>query len=189
MDVPFIEDGREAAISEGAGSIALELLREDPGAFDAVVVPLGNGAMLGGIATWVKHVAPRTRVVGIVASGAPSMELSWRTHRVIETERADTIADGIAVRVPIPEAVSDLQEIVDDMLRVEDASIVRAMQMLFAHLRLAVEPAGAVGLAALLDHGATFRSQRVATVLCGANLTDAQRRTYGLVEGVAAEEV
>ena len=110
------------------------------------------------------------------------MELSWRARRVTETERADTIADGIAVRVPIPEAVADLQEIVDDMVRVEDATIVRAMQMLFSHLRLAVEPAGAVGLAALFEHRDAFRGQRVATVLCGANLTESQRREYGLVE-------
>jgi threonine dehydratase len=173
----FVEDGREPAISEGAGTIALELFSSGP-PVDAVVVPLGNGALLGGIATWVRAVAPQTRVVAVCASGAPSMERSWRAGRVITTDHADTIADGIGVRVPIPEAVSDLQGIVDDVLLVEDEHALDAMQLLLTHVGLIVEPAGAVGVAAIRAHHEQFAGQRVATVLCGGNVTEEQRRLW-----------
>jgi threonine dehydratase len=175
----FVEDGREVAISEGAGSIAVELAAW-PDPFDAVVVPLGNGALLCGVATWLKAHAPATRIIGVCAEAAPSMERSWRARQPLETARADTIADGIAVRVPIPEAVGDLQEIVDDMVLVPDAVTLEAMRLLFAHLGLVVEPAGAVGVAALLADAPRFRGMRVATILCGSNLTPEQVAAYQL---------
>jgi threonine dehydratase len=173
----FVEDGREPAISEGAGTIALELLAGGP-PFDAVVVPLGNGALLGGIATWVRAESPSTRILAVCASGAPSMERSWGAGRVITTERADTIADGIGVRVPIPEAVSDLQGIVDDVLLVDDDQTLEAMQQTLTHAGLVVEPAGAVGVAAIRAYQERFAGRRVATVLCGGNVTEEQRRLW-----------
>jgi threonine dehydratase len=172
----FVEDGREPPISEGAGTIALELLEAGP--FDAVLVPLGNGALLGGMATWIRAHAPGTQVVGVCAAGAPSMERSWRARQVVTTEAASTIADGIAVRVPIPEAVDDLQPLVDDVLLVEDRTTLRAMRLLQQHVGLVVEPAGAVGVAALTVHRDRFAGQRVATVLCGGNVTDQQFRQW-----------
>lgn len=165
----FVEDGKEPAISEGAGTIALELLRGYP-APEAVVVPLGNGALLGGIATWVRAHSPATRVVGVCAARAPSMERSWRAREPISTESADTIADGIAVRVPIPEAVADLQEIVDEILLVDDGAIRTAMSLLLEHVGIVVEPAGAVGVAAIAENRSLFGSGQIATVLCGGNV-------------------
>jgi threonine dehydratase len=173
----FVEDGREPPISEGAGTIGLELLFGGP-PFDAVVIPLGNGALLGGIATWVRAESPETRIIAVCAAGAPSMERSWRAGRVITTDRADTIADGIGVRVPIPEAVSDLQGIVDDILLVHDADTVEAMRLLLSHVGVVVEPAGAVGVAAIHAHKERFAGQRIATVLCGGNVTEEQRRLW-----------
>ncbi len=175
----YVEDGREVAITEGAGTIGVELA-EWPEALDAVLVPLGNGALLGGVASWFKAHRPATRIIGVCASGAPSMERSWRAHQPIETPSADTIADGIAVRVPIPEAVVDLQPIVDDIVLVDDAVTLDAMRLLFAHLGLVVEPAGAVGVAALLADPARLAGARVATILCGSNLTAAQVAEYRL---------
>ncbi|HEX4931789.1 MAG TPA: pyridoxal-phosphate dependent enzyme [Gemmatimonadaceae bacterium] len=173
----FVEDGREVAISEGAGSIAVELSAW-PAGFDAVVVPLGNGALLGGVATWLRAHAPATRIIGVCATGAPSMERSWRQRAVIETPYADTIADGIAVRVPIPDAVDDLQEIVDDIVLVDDTVTLEAMRLLLAHLGLVVEPAGAVGVAAIMADRTRYAGQRVATILCGGNLTPEQIAAY-----------
>lgn len=173
----FVEDGKEARITEGAGTIAVELLRERP-AFDALVSPLGNGALLGGIATWARAEAPGMRIIGVCAAGAPSMERSWREHRPVATERADTIADGIGVRVPIPEAVADLQEIVDDIVLVDDAAILESMRLLLTHVGLVVEPAGAAGVAAIRTHRDRFARQHVATVLCGGNVTEEQRRVW-----------
>ncbi|MEO6446047.1 MAG: pyridoxal-phosphate dependent enzyme [Gemmatimonadaceae bacterium] len=166
----YVEDGREIAISEGAGSIGVELLAA-PGALETLVVPLGNGALLGGVATWVRAHAPAVRIVAVCAAGAPAMALSWRAGRVIETAQADTISDGIAVRVPIPEALGDLADVVDDILLVDDDTTLDAMRILLLHLGVAVEPAGAVGVAAIMTHRQQFAGGRVATILCGGNPT------------------
>lgn len=176
----YVEDGREVAITEGAGSIGVELTAW-PAPIDALMVPLGNGALLGGVATWMRAHAPHTRIVGVCAEGAPSMALSWRARRVVETATADTISDGIAVRLPIPEAVADIQDLVDDIVLVDDATTVDAMRRLFAHLGIVVEPAGAVGVAALLANASRWAGARVATILCGGNLTMAQVAQYALI--------
>jgi threonine dehydratase len=178
----FVEDGREPEIAEGAGTIALELCRW-PEPFDAVVVPLGNGALLSGVGTWMKAHAPSTRVVGVCAEWAPAMALSLREGKTRTTERADTIADGIAVRVPVEEALSDLAGVVDDVLLVDDETILRAMRLVFRGLGLVVEPAGVVGVAALLAHGERFAGSLVATPLCGGNLTGEQARRWLLDSG------
>lgn len=169
----FIEDGREPAIAEGAGTIALELLRA-PGPLDAVVVPLGNGSLLNGIGTWIKAHAPETRVVGVVARGAPAMERSWRSGTVVTTPTAETIADGIAVRVPVPQALADMRAVVDDVLEVSDATMLRAMRLLLIEAGLLSEPAGAAGLAAIIEHAPLFAGRRVATIFCGSNVSQQQ---------------
>lgn len=175
----YVEDGRDVAISEGAGTIGVELVdRRSP--FDTLVVPLGNGALLAGVGAWVREHAPDVRIVGVCAEGAPSMQQSWRARRVIETATVSTIADGIAVRVPIPEALDDLRDVVDDVILVDDAATLAAMRLIFAHLGLVVEAAGAVGIAALLDTERIDLSGCVATVLCGGNLTAEQVQDYAL---------
>jgi threonine dehydratase len=170
----WIEDGREAEVAEGHGTIAVELLARGD-AFDAIVVPLGNGAMLAGIARWTKAASPATRIVAVCARGAPSMAESLRTGTVVETARADTIADGIAVRAPVPEALDDLTGLVDEVLLVDDGAIVDAMRLVHAHAGIVLEPSGAVGVAALLQHRRRFAGATVATVLCGGNLAEADR--------------
>lgn len=169
----MVEDGLEVEISEGHGTMAMELLSgyaREGAALDAVTIPLGNGAMLNGMARWFKAASPATRVLGVCAANAPSMAQSWRQRTPIQTPTADTMADGIAVRVPIPEAVQDMQGLVDDVLLVEEAHIAQAMRLVYQHAGLPIEPAGAVGVAAILAHPALFAGQRVATVLCGSNV-------------------
>lgn len=173
----MVEDSLEPATGEGAGTMGVELLRW-PEAFDAAVVPLGNGAMLTGIGRWLKAHAPRTRVVGAAARGAPAMYDSWRTGRVVEYESIETIADGIGVRLPIPEVVRDMEGVVDDVLIVSDDAILRAMKLLHEHLGLVVEPSGAVGVGAILEDRARFENQLVATIICGGNLTPEQVRRW-----------
>src|SRR4029077_1973936 len=103
----YVEDGLIPAIAEGAATIAVELGRlEEP--LDAVFVPLGNGSLINGIGTWVKRFSPATRVIAVCAAGAPSMELSWRAGKPVSTDAVRTIADGISVRVPVPEALTQM---------------------------------------------------------------------------------
>lgn len=168
----MLEDGLQPEISEGHGTIAMELLadaRRRGTAFDTVAIPLGNGALLNGMARWIKAASPGTRVVGVSAQGAPAMEQSWRHGPIVCTPTADTLADGIAVRVPIPEAVADMRGQVDEVLLIDDSHLVRAMQLVWQHAGLMLEPAGAVGVAALVAHPSLFAGQQVATVLCGSN--------------------
>ncbi|HVF62346.1 MAG TPA: pyridoxal-phosphate dependent enzyme [Thermoanaerobaculia bacterium] len=173
----LVEDGRDPAIGEGAGTIGVELLRW-PEPFDAIVVPLGDGSLLAGIARWVKAQRPATRMIGVCASGARAMERSWRSGRWQETERADTIADGIAVTSPYAEALADLTGLVDDILLVEDETIVEAMRRAHRELGLVLEPSGAASLAALLAHRERFEGQLVGAVLSGGNVTAEQMKQW-----------
>jgi len=173
----LVVDGRDVAISEGAGTIGIELLRR-PEPFDAILVPLGDGALLAGVARWVKAHRPAIRMIGVCASGAPAMERSWRAGRVEEQGPTDTIADGIALRAPFPEALADLTGLVDDIVLVEDRVILEAMRRAHDELGVVLEPAGAAGLAALLGDRERFRGQMIGTILTGGNITVRQMREW-----------
>jgi threonine dehydratase len=176
----LVQDGRAAAIAEGAGTIAVELLRW-PKCFDDIVVPLGDGALLGGMARWVKAQCPTTRVIGVCATASPAMERSWRSRKVVSAPCDATIAAGIAVGTPFEEAVTDLTELIDDVLLVPDSSLITAMRLAHKELGVVLEPAGAAGLAALLDHREQFRGRLVATVLTGGNVSaDNLTQWFGL---------
>lgn len=173
----LVEDSLEPATGEGAGTIGRELLRwAEP--FDAILVALGNGVMLTGIGRWVKAHAPQTQIIGVAAAGAPAMAASWRTGRIVEYAGINTIADGIGVRIPIPEVLADMRDTVDDVVLVDDESILRAMGILHQQLGLVAEPSGAVGLAAILNDREKFRDKLVATVICGGNLTIEQMNLW-----------
>ena len=173
----LVEDGREAAIAEGAGTIAVELLRW-PRCFDDIVVPLGDGALLGGMARWVKAQCPTTRMIGVCATASPAMERSWRSRRVVSAPCDGTIAAGIRVGTPFEEAVTDLTDLIDDVLLVPDSSLITAMRLAHQELGVVLEPAGAAGLAAVLDHREQFRGRLVATVLTGGNVSPANMREW-----------
>jgi threonine dehydratase/peptide deformylase len=182
--VRFVEDGREPQVSEGAGSIAVELLAHGD-AFDAVIVPVGDGALINGMARWIKAASPATRVVGACSRGAPAVHDSWRRGpgaQVVAHDRVDTIADGIAVRAPVEAAVADMHGLVDDVLLVDDAALIEAMRLVHAHAGLVAEPSGVAGLAALLANPGAFEGAAVATVLTGSNLTRAQLQAWQIFD-------
>jgi threonine dehydratase len=146
--VPFFEDGVEPAQYEGYGAIADEILDQMPEPPAAVVVPVGNGALIGGIGRALKRRSPATLLVGAAAKEAPVMALSFDAGRVVETDRMATFADGLAVRVAIPEAVSLVHGVVDRMLVVSERAMAEAIGA-FNRAGLRVEGAAAAGLAAL----------------------------------------
>ena len=181
----FVEDGEDPHVSEGAGSIAVELLARGD-AFDAVVVPVGDGALINGVARWIKAASPPTRVIGVCSRGSPAMLEAWRRLRAgglaaPEPRPTDTIADGIAVRLPIAVSVDDMRDTVDDLVEVDDAQLIDAMRAVHAHAGLVTEPAGVAGLAALLARKLDVAGQRIATVICGGNVTSEQLTDYGIV--------
>jgi threonine dehydratase len=162
----FVEDGEDPAITEGAGTIAIELLKS--GSFDAIVAPLGDGALITGIALWMKHHSPQTKILGVCASGAPAMLHSWRAGKSVPSETMNTIADGIAVLTPIPKAVERMQGLVDDIVLVDDTQMLEAMRLAAATLGVVLEPSGAAGLAAIQAYAPA--GDRLATVLTGGNI-------------------
>ena len=162
----FVEDGHEARVSEGAGTIAVELDRMH---MDALLVPVGNGALISGIGRWMKARNPQTKIIGICAQRAPAMALSWREGRPVNGQTTATMADGIAVRIPVPAAVDWLKEYVDDMMLVSEESIWRALEVVRDTLGLLVEPSGAVGIAAALEY--SRNGSPLGTIITGRNLS------------------
>lgn len=173
----WVADGLDPEAAEGAATIAVELLAaaERP---EIIAVPLGNGALLTGIARWAKAVDPQIRVIGVQSEGADAMEKSWRSGQLVFPPSVTTIADGIGVRVPIAEAVADMQGTVDEVLLVRDEDIIAAMRLLFRTAGLMAEPSGAAGVAAIRAFPRLFAGRRVATIICGSNLTEAQMREW-----------
>jgi threonine dehydratase len=175
--VRLVEDGLDVETGEGAGTIGLELANpKEP--FDAVLLPLGNGALACGVGRYLKHVQPQIRVVAIQSAAAPAMLESWRQKSVVILDTISTIADGIGVRIPIPECVQDMEGTIDDGILVNDASLVDAMKLAHEHLGIVLEPSGAAGLAAILENRERFANQSVAVVLCGGNLTPEQMKLW-----------
>jgi threonine dehydratase len=150
----MLVDGDDTRISTGAATIALEVTEAaargelpSPAVFS---VPVGNGALINGIGSWLRHAAPACRVVGVQAELAPAMTLSWRAGHAIDTEAATTYADGIAARVSIPLAVRLMDGRVDDMVLVPEAALHEAQAELTEALGITVEGAAAASWAALL---------------------------------------
>jgi threonine dehydratase len=164
-EATLLVDGELPSIAAGAGTLAVELT-------DAVAtgtlprigsayVPVGNGALIVGVGAWLRSAAPECRVIGVQSDAAPSMTLSWRDNRPIETETADTYADGIATRVPVPEALEMMRGRVDDMRLVSEADLRTAQAELRDALGITVEGAAAASWAGLLAdrepaHGAAL---------------------------------
>jgi threonine dehydratase len=145
----WVEDGADDAITEGAGTIGVEL---SPLRLDSLLVPVGNGALICGVATWLAHTSATTRVIGVCAAGAPAMLESWQTGHVINHDSIDTCAEGIGVRAPIDTAVQNMRRLVHEFVAVDDAAILGAVQDVHDTLGIMLEPAAAVGIAAIRQH-------------------------------------
>lgn len=159
----------DAALVAGVASYALELFSAVAN-FDAVYVPIGMGSGICGVIAVREALGLRTEVVGVVASGAPAYALSYAAGRPIATESALTIADGIACRVPDPEALEIIGKGASRVATVTDDEIGAAMRHLFSDTHNAAEGAGAAALAALLKERDRMRGRRVALILTGGNV-------------------
>jgi threonine dehydratase len=188
-DCIFVEDGAEDAITEGAGTIGVELLAA--GAIDTVVVPLGDGALITGIAAWIKDRSPGTQIIGVCPDATPAMLHAWREAQGMPqvpgvphpspsarggrslagtdvNQPTHTIADGIEVRVPVQKAVERMKNLVDDIVLVDDDALIEAMRLSASALGFVLEPSGAAGLAAIRRH--ELPGERLATILTGSNI-------------------
>lgn len=158
----------ERELVAGVGSYALELFRGAP-ALDRVYVPIGCGSGICALISARDALGLSTAIVGVVAAGANAYAQSFRERRPIETPAANTTADGMAVRVPVPAALAVIWNGADDVVEVSDAHIDEAMRLLFDTTHQVAEGAGAAPLAALL--GAEDRAgKRVGIIMTGGNV-------------------
>jgi len=163
---PFADD----EVIAGQGTIGIEMLEQVPD-LDYIIVPIGGGGLISGIASAAKQINPHIKVIGVTAEGAPAMRLSFLSGSVQDTTFVKTIADGIAVRDTNPKMYKLVKEVVDDIVEVDDEEIANAILFLMERQKVVVEGAGAVGVAALLHHKIKFTApKKVGVVLSGGNI-------------------
>jgi len=164
----FVPPFDDPFIIAGQGTVGLELGEEAPEA-EVVVVPVGGGGLISGVATALAHTRPGMRVVGVEAEGAAAMVAALSAKRPTVLESISTMADGIAVRSVSELTLSHVQAYVDDVITVSEEEISRALLLLLERGKAVVEPSGAVGLAAILS-GKVAGKGPVATILSGGNV-------------------
>jgi len=175
--IRFIEDALDLETLTGAATIGLELLSQKE-QIDFLVVPLGNGALINGVARVFKEYSPSTKVIAVQSKGAPAMVESWKEGTIKIHEQINTIADGIGVRVPIAQALEDMDGLVDDAYLVNEETIIRSMKLIHVHAGIVAEPSAVVGIAAIVENQAAFKDKSVATIITGGNVTESQMRLW-----------
>jgi threonine dehydratase len=157
-------------VMAGQGTVAVEMLEQQPD-LDLLVIAIGGGGLISGMACYAKHARPGIRVVGVEPVGAPSMAVSLEAGRVVELPGVSTIAGTLAPRAVGPHTLSLVTRYVDELVTVTDAEMVAAMRLLWADWNLLVEPAGAAAVAAVqAGKLGALDGLRVGLLLCGANL-------------------
>jgi threonine dehydratase len=164
----FLHDATDPDIPVGTATIGHEILSERS-EIDAIYVPVGDTALIRGVASGARRLRPAVRIVGVVAERAPAYYLSWRDRRVVETDSADTIADGLAVRRPLAPNVAAIGELVDDMRLVSEDEMRSAMALLERNEGVVAEPAAAAPLAALLKEDPQTAGT-IALLVTGSNV-------------------
>ncbi len=163
---PF--EGRPIAL--GTGGVGLEI-HEQVEHFDAVVVPIGGGGLIGGVSNAIKQLCPRAEVIGVEPEGADSMHRSFASGQPEGIDEVTTIADSLGAPFAMPYSFGLTRRCVDRLAMIDDRQLRKAMGFLFATMRIAVEPACAATTAALLGPlRASLSGKRVVIVMCGSNI-------------------
>ena len=165
----FVHPCIDPQVVSGAGTIGLEILEDLP-EVDAILVPIGGGGLISGIAAAVKAHRPAARVFGVEPLNAPAMQRSLQENRLVKLESFRSIADGMAGPSVFQETLDVCRELVEDVLLVSEESMLGAIQYLLSRAKLLTEAAGAAPLAAILDRPAVIPAgSRVVAVLSGGN--------------------
>jgi threonine dehydratase len=157
------------AVIAGQGTLGLEILQQHPN-IDAIVVPIGGGGLIGGIACAVKESNPRVQVFGVQPAKIPSMKAAVAEGKLVTLSPAKTIADGIAVRRAGERTLPMVQKYVDDIVTVEEEEIANAILLLLEREKTLAEGAGAAAMAAVLNRKPPLSGKRVAVLVCGGNI-------------------
>lgn len=191
----FLHDASDPDVPVGAATIGLEIIDQLP-AVDVVYVPMGDTALVRGVASAMKQCRPSVTIVGVVAERAPAYLLSWQESRkfkgsgqaglraegselraddVVETATCHTIADGLAIRRPLAPNVAAIRDLVDDVVAVSEQEMIAAIEHLYAREEVIAEPAGAAATAALMKRATAARTSVV--LVTGSNIAPALRPT------------
>lgn len=168
--IPPFDDRR---IIAGQGTAGLEIVEQAP-QLDAVVVQVGGGGLISGIATAVKALKPEVRVIGVEPEGGADAQASFRTGSLTTLDHVDTIADGLRTSRMGELNFATVRELVDDIVTVSDDEIMHAMFLLATEAKLVAEPSGAVSVAAVLFDRISVRNGTVAAVISGGNVDPAR---------------
>jgi threonine dehydratase len=178
----YIHSANEPHLINGVGTYAIEIIEELSRRgehADAIFVPIGLGSGVCGVITAFRALSPRTRIYGVQAEGAPSVYLSWKEGRIVETSDARTFADGVATRVPAALTFDIIRNGIDEIALVSDGEIIDAIRLLWRTTHNLVEGAGAAATAATVKLRKKLEGQSVVNVLTGANLdTESVREIF-----------
>jgi threonine dehydratase len=166
-NLTFVHPYDDPLIVAGQGTIGFEMLEDEPG-LETIVVPIGGGGIVSGIATAAKSVKPELRMIGVEAELFPSMYQA--IHGLPPASGGNTLADGIAVKNPGKLTREIIERLVEDIVLVDETLIETAIHTLVEEQKIVAEGAGAAGFAALLKEPARFAGQKVGIVICGGNI-------------------
>ena len=172
-DLRYIHSANEPLLVNGVGTYALEIVETMQARgerVEAIFVPIGMGSGLCGVITAFRALSPETKIYGVQAEGAPSYYLSWQAGKVIETEHANTFADGVATRCPSPFTLDIILKGVDEVVLVNDEEIRAATRLLWRTTHNIAEGAGATATAATIKRRDQLRGKTVVNVMSGGNL-------------------
>jgi len=167
--VYFLNDATDPDLPAGPATMGCEILEQLREA-TSIGVPVGDTALIRGIAAAAKQIAPKVKIIGVQAERAPAYYLSWREGKAVGTETCDTIADGLATRTPEEANVRDLKNLVDEIVLVSDEEMLKAIAVLLLEEHVLAEPAGAASTASLLKSGAGWGDWPV-LIVSGANIS------------------
>lgn len=182
-NLTFVPTYDDPLIMAGQGTVALEFLDQFP-ELDVLVVPIGGGGLISGVAVAAKAIKPGIRVIGVQSEIYPSMVAALEGKTIKPTRQ--TVAEGIAVKTPGRRNIEVVRALVDEILVVSESAIERAINMFIEVEKVVVEGAGAATLAAVLKYPGMFRRQKTGLILSGGNI-DPKILAYSLMRGLARD--
>jgi threonine dehydratase len=171
----YVHSGNEPHLIAGVGTIALEIIEDQPD-LDAVIVPVGGGSGGAGVSTVYKAASPETKIIGVQAENAPSVYLSWKSGKMETTESVNTFADGLATRSAFELPLEIMRESLDDFVLVSEDEMKAAIRLYVEKAHTIAEGAGAASLAAAIKMREGLKGKKVGVILSGGNLTAAMLR-------------
>ncbi|MBS3794745.1 MAG: threonine/serine dehydratase [Candidatus Thorarchaeota archaeon] len=171
-ELTYVSPYNHPDIIAGQGTVALEILEEEPDT-DAIIVPVGGGGLISGIAIAAKGLKPEIQIIGVQAEASPMVYHCWKSNEFVKVQENETVASGLMGGIQEDSiTLSIMRDNVDDMILVEEGTILHALKILYESEGQRVEGAAAVAVAAILKNPTRFRGKKVVAVLTGGNIEE-----------------